>query len=74
MSDTKEAILITALHLFAKEGYEAVSVSRIAGALEMTKGALYKHYQSKRDMFHAWRRWIPDRQLNLNFRKELWRK
>ena len=51
MSDTKEAILITALHLFAKEGYEAVSVSRIAGALEMTKGALYKHYQSKRDIF-----------------------
>ena len=41
---TKEKILITALRLFAQDGYEAVSVSRIAGELGMTKGALYKHY------------------------------
>ena len=51
MSDTKEAILIAALHLFARDGYEAVSVSQIAGALGMTKGALYKHYKNKRDIF-----------------------
>ena len=51
MPETKEAILLTALHLFAAEGYEAVSVSQIAGALGMTKGALYKHYQNKRDIF-----------------------
>ena len=40
-----------ALHLFAKDGYEAVSVSQIAGELDMTKGALYRHYKSKRDIF-----------------------
>lgn len=51
MGNTKEDILITALHLFAKDGYEAVSVSQIAGALDMTKGALYRHYKSKRDIF-----------------------
>ncbi len=51
MSDTKEAILMTALRLFAQDGYEAVSVSQIAGALDMSKGALYKHYQNKRDIF-----------------------
>ena len=51
MSDTKERILQTSLGLFAQDGYEAVSVSRIAAALSMTKGALYKHYQSKRDIF-----------------------
>ena len=51
MTDTKEKILTTALHLFAKDGYEAVSVSLIAGALGMTKGALYKHYKNKRDIF-----------------------
>lgn len=51
MSDTKESILITSLQLFAREGYEAVSVSKIAGELDMTKGALYKHYQNKRDIF-----------------------
>ena len=42
MSDTKENILKIALHLFAVNGYEAVSVSMIAEALGMTKGALYK--------------------------------
>lgn len=51
MGDTKEAILTTALQLFAGNGYEAVSVSEIAGALGMTKGALYKHYKNKRDIF-----------------------
>ena len=51
MSDTKENILSTALRLFAQDGYEAVSMSRIAGELGMTKGALYKHYKNKRDIF-----------------------
>ena len=43
--------MIVALHLFAKNGYDAVSVSQIAGALGMTKGALYRHYKNKRDIF-----------------------
>ncbi|SDE57723.1 DNA-binding transcriptional regulator, AcrR family [Fontibacillus panacisegetis] len=51
MADTKENILHTALHLFARDGYEAVSVSAIAGELGMTKGALYKHYKNKKDIF-----------------------
>ena len=51
MSNRKEEILIVALHLFARDGYEAVSVSQIAGELDMTKGALYRHYKSKRDIF-----------------------
>ena len=51
MPDTKEKILMTALELFAQDGYEAVSVSMIAGELGMTKSALYKHYQNKRDIF-----------------------
>lgn len=53
MSDTKENILLVALRLFAQDGYEAVSVSRIAGELHMTKGALYKHYRNKRDIFDS---------------------
>ena len=51
MGNTKEAILTAAIHLFAGSGYEAVSVSQIAGELGMTKGALYKHYRNKRDIF-----------------------
>ena len=53
MVDTKEKILLTALRLFARDGYEAVSVSAIAGELGMTKGALYKHYKNKRDIFDS---------------------
>ena len=51
MRNRKEEILIVALHLFARDGYEAVSVSQIAGALGITKGALYRHFKSKRDIF-----------------------
>ena len=51
MRNRKEEILTVALHLFARDGYEAVSVSKIAGELDMTKGALYRHYKSKRDIF-----------------------
>ena len=53
MSNRKEEILIAALNLFARDGYEAVSVSQIAGELDMTKGALYRHYKSKRDIFEC---------------------
>ena len=51
MVDTREKILMTALQLFAKDGYEAVSVRTIAEELDMTKGALYRHYKNKRDIF-----------------------
>lgn len=53
MADTKENILHTALRLFARNGYEATSVGDIAGALAMTKGALYKHYRNKQDIFDS---------------------
>ena len=53
MGDTRERILTTALQLFAADGYEAVSVSDIAGALGMTKGALYKHFANKRAIFDS---------------------
>lgn len=53
MNDTKENILRVALDLFAERGYEAVSTSDIAGALGMTKAALYRHYKNKRDIFDS---------------------
>lgn len=53
MTDTKEKILQTALRLFARDGYESVSVSTIAGELGMTKGALYRHYENKRAIFDS---------------------
>ena len=60
--DTKEEILITALHRFARDGYEAVSVSQIAGDLSITKGALYRHYKNKRPEESGY---LPDRRRAL---------
>lgn len=51
MTDTKEKIMQTALDMFSRRGYDAVSVSDIAGDLDITKGALYRHYKNKRDIF-----------------------
>lgn len=41
------------LHLFARDGFEAVSTSAIAGELGMTKSALYKHFPDKRAIFDS---------------------
>lgn len=57
MQKTAEAILLAALRLFAANGYEATSVSQIASAVGLSKGALYRHYRSKQDLFdHILRR------------------
>lgn len=53
MSNRKEEILIAALNLFARDGYEAVSVSQIAGELGMTKGDYTRRYKSKKDIFNC---------------------
>ena len=53
MNDTREKILQEALLLFSKQGYAGVSMSCIAGQLQITKAALYRHYKSKRDIFDA---------------------
>ena len=39
MGNRKEEILIEALHLFDRDGYEAVSVRQIAGELDPPKVA-----------------------------------
>jgi len=48
---TKQRILAESLKLFANEGYEAVSVERIANAVGIRAPSLYKHYKSKHDIF-----------------------
>lgn len=51
MKATRDDILKASVRLFAELGYDAVSTSMIAGELGMTKGALYRHFASKRDIF-----------------------
>ena len=53
MENTKQRILMEALKLFSKEGYEAVSVEQIANAVGIKAPSLYKHYISKREIFNS---------------------
>ena len=48
---TKDKILRKALHLFSRDGYEAVTVEKIAMAVGIKAPSLYKHYKGKRDIF-----------------------
>ena len=58
---TKQRILIEAVKLFAKEGYEAVSVDQIANAVGIKAPSLYKHYKNKRDIFDSILRFMEQR-------------
>ena len=53
MKDTKERILLASLELFARYGYDPASVSRIAEAVGLTKGALYRHFEDKAAILRA---------------------
>ncbi len=53
MKTTKEDILLTSLKLFAESGFDAVSTVMIAERLGITKGALYRHYKNKQEIFDS---------------------
>ena len=53
LMDTKQRILLEALRLFSKRGYDAVGVEQIASAVGIKAPSLYKHYKSKQDIFDA---------------------
>lgn len=44
---TKEKILAVSIDLFAENGFDAVSMREIAGAVGIKASSLYKHYESK---------------------------
>ena len=50
---TRGKIINAARLLFAAEGYEAVSMRRIADAIEYSPTAIYVHFKDKRDLFAA---------------------
>ena len=51
--NTKQRIVTEAVRLFAKGGYEAVTVEQIATAVGIKAPSLYKHYKSKKDIFES---------------------
>ncbi|MET0311478.1 MAG: helix-turn-helix domain-containing protein [Burkholderiaceae bacterium] len=48
---TRAALLDAARALFVDKGYEATSTPEVCEAAGMTRGALYHHFEDKRDLF-----------------------
>ncbi|MBO5155133.1 MAG: TetR/AcrR family transcriptional regulator [Eubacterium sp.] len=53
MKITKQEILDTALDIFAERGYDSTILKDISDRLNVTKSALYKHYESKEALWDA---------------------
>ena len=51
--DTRQKILSKALELFSAQGYDAVSMGQIAGAVGIKAPSLYNHFPGKQAIFDA---------------------
>jgi AcrR family transcriptional regulator len=50
-NETRNRILSTSFELFSNQGYEGTGVSLICEQAQISKGAFYHHFPSKRDVF-----------------------
>lgn len=50
---TTSALIDAARTLFAEDGYEATSLDAVAARAQVTKGAVYHHFDGKRSLFAA---------------------
>ena len=51
--DTKERILIAALAMFSQKGYEGTNIRELSASLGLVKSGIYKHYESKEEIWNA---------------------
>ncbi len=51
-SETREKILDAARELFISEGYEGVSMRKVAEKIEYSPTAIYVHFADKNELFH----------------------
>jgi len=53
MTDKKENILQAALQLFAKDGYNATSTSKVAKLAGVSEGLIFRHFENKEGLLKA---------------------
>ncbi len=51
--DTKERILAAALDMFSRNGYAGTNIRELAASLGLVKSGLYKHFESKEEIWNA---------------------
>ena len=51
--DTKERILMAALDMFSKKGYEGTNIRELSASLGLVKSGIYKHFESKEAIWNA---------------------
>jgi AcrR family transcriptional regulator len=52
-ASTRRALLDAARSLFAEKGYHGAAAEEIVGRAGLTRGALYHHFEDKRDLFRV---------------------
>ncbi|MDR1079666.1 MAG: TetR/AcrR family transcriptional regulator [Deltaproteobacteria bacterium] len=52
-SKTKDVIMLESTILFARQGYDAVSIRDIASTIKMKPSSLYNHFSGKESLFEA---------------------
>ena len=50
---TKEKILAAALNMFSQNGYAGTNIRELAGSLGMGKSSMYRHFESKEEIWNA---------------------
>lgn len=53
MERTRAALIASARHVFATRGFEGASLDEIADAAGYTRGAIYRYFANKEDLFFA---------------------
>ena len=51
--EVRRKILTSARDLFATEGYDRITMRRIAEAIEYSATTIYNHFEDKDDLVHA---------------------
>ena len=67
---TRESILDTAYELFARDGFNKITMKDICEASGMSRGGLYSHFGSTRELFEAILEKINQKD-EMNFQKEI---